>query len=532
MLVPNWKDIFPFLFSGILLGLTMFHLQNMWWLVFFFLIPILIYFDSCATGNGLLKSKKNFVLMFLFSFAFTFISTLWICTSLSLDWLHLENKVVSILIIIGVWLSAVCIMCLPIAFWGVGECVLRGFSPLQHALIGSSLWIALEYVRSWGVVFGIYGDQALLGPHHTYYSLAHALPAAPFLNELIPVGGVYLGSFIIIIINYFFYYLFFKKIKWTNLFFLGFLPLAIVSVCVITMDNIRKNADAVASQISLINSYYPITKNTAEVMEKARNSYEYIKQLGNTGNIIVLPENFDVLEQFNDDSSEKENYWASTTVVIGSFTGNSSYNLFFLSPKTKEISYYQKQLLMPVGEYGIFWVQFLIKTFSTDGWIEKYVDIYGKKKKGKGPYVFQNIEPSNHKIAGSLCSENISPYIFRDATRLGAQLLVNSGSHAPFHDSKLLFRQTLAINSLRALETGRYVVTALNHNPSFVISDKGIVMDIFDSKELIASKDIMIEFQSYITPYTKYGDIIVYLCIMYVLFVYIWRASCINLSQN
>jgi len=171
---------------------------------------------------------------------------------------------------------------------------------------------------------------------------------------------------------------------------------------------------------------------------------------------------------------------------------------------------------MPVAEYSVDWMKFLVGVFPGHEWS----DIYSKSVRNPArdnnkKFLLDDAQRKNLVIFGSICSENISPYLFGNAVRSGSTVLINIASHAPFNGSPLLSRQTVAVNSVRALENGRYFIRASNYDKSYIISDVGTFQNSIDSGDnTYAVLNSKIKTVTYITPYVQFGDYILYISLI------------------
>ena len=283
------------------------------------------------------------------------------------------------------------------------------------------------------------------------------------------------------------------------------------------MNHLRKSGQANIFNFYLGNSNLPSTKDKNIYNLKSELGVQKINEIiskDDTPNLFILPENVDVYSKFVKDKKT----FAKDISVVGSYTGKKE-RMFSLDTVISQSSFYDKRILMPIGEYNISYISFFTK-FSKS--INKSIPVV---EKGQGSNL---LKLDGINFVGSICSENISPYLFRDGVRSGGEVLVNIASHAPFGYSGLLDRQTIAINSTRALETGRYFITATNVGSSFVISDEGkLTFKTKDLKDELSFSENFAYTKSYKTPYVKFGDYIVYIALAFFFnyFVYVFKRS-------
>lgn len=507
----------------------------MWPLLCIFLLPILYYVEMYSLD--LFKAKeilRSLLYMFWFGFAFAICSTYWFLATYPLDGLNIHSPILSIVIIGGVWMCFGVALSLPLAAWILVAFVFKKARPLTAALVGACAWVILEYARSWLVALAVYGSETLFGPHHTYYSMAYPLSAAPIAKELLPVGGIYLASFVIILTNYLIYH----TIRMIpsgdhadriSTFKLGGLIICMLSISAGGMHLIRNENDSQTTfQAAIITTNLPSGTQKDIKEDVALNA---VNSISNKDALIFLPENINILAPYLQKRGASNTSLYNDHLIVGSFSDEKFSNIFFLNPRSGEVAYSGKQLLMPVGEYNINWVTFLLRKTQSAEWMQNYERSLHASNKHTPTFVFNDNSKNDLRIAGTLCSENISPYIYRDATNLGATVLINLASHAPFRGSPLLSRQTIGISATRALENGRYYIAASNDTRSFVITDQGIIQQISDSKATFSHFNALIQTKNYMTPYVLFGDYFVVVCCVLLMLAFIWRERVLYLPN-
>ncbi len=517
------QPLFPITLSALFFSLAMNYPEQAWIFIFFFLTPLLLHAEKVSKKPSPKNLFHSYTSIFLFGCLSLFLSTFWFASTFPLDWMHIADPTLNILIIGGLWLGFVLALSIPIAFFGVITLLLRTNNTIIRAFFAACAWAALEHVRSWFVALSVYGSETLFGPHHTYYALAYTLPHVPLLKELLPVGGLPLGTFVIILINYAVFLCIKKAVhpqEKKHVFFLILSIVIIITSSVFVMHSIRgNNNNEQAVPISLINSTFPSLITKEGQQEKARVAYDFLTNMNHSTSLIIFPENFSLLPEY----LEKGDAPWLHSVIISSFSGQHFYNMFFLNTKNTSMSYSRKQLLMPIGEYSVFWIRKLLQLTRNKEWLGLYDANNHTAKKSSNRYLFSDPLLGTVVIGGSLCSENISPILHREMVRGGATLLVNIASQIPFHDSALLSRQTLAINTTRALENGRYFITASNMSRSFVVSDVGEIQNISPPfADRISVIDTTVQTKSYQTPYVRYGDYVSYTSLIIIFLALIW----------
>ncbi len=499
--------------------------QQAWVSIFFFLIPLL----QIINTYPVLSNQRLLVIFFLFTAVSLFLSTLWFGSAFPLDWLKIYDPILSAIILGSLWIGFILVLSLPLSLWGVLYASTHSLPLWYRPFFGAALWVALEQIRSYLVALAVYGPETLSGPHHTYYALAYTLSHVPLVRELLPVGGLPLGTFVVILLNIALFSLFQIR-SWKNPSVLVplFLSIFLVVGSAITLTILRTNDHEESISVSIIGTALPSATDRAEQDQKSRIGYDSASRIKKISDIIVLPENFNIPPIHE----EIRHQFSGNPILVSSFSGKNYYNMYFLNLKNNAVAYTQKQLLMPLGEYRVSWIHSLLKLTNRSDWIALYEAPHQSATKSTGAHLYQH-PYQNVIIGGTLCSENISPLLYRNLTGNGATLLINSTSLAPFHGSALLDRQILAINTARALENGRYLAVASNMGSSYVISDTGTLHSIMKpaTKNLSLLEDT-VETKQYLTPYVRFGDRVSPLSFIFVCITLLWKSSFSSKARN
>ncbi len=124
-----------------------------------------------------------------------------------------------------------------------------------------------------------------------------------------------------------------------------------------------------------------------------------------------------------------------------------------------------------------------------------------------------NLPEQNRPFGVFVCYESIFPEITRTLTRLGASFLINITNDAWFGRSAAPY-QHFSMAVLRAVETGRPVLRAANTGISGLIGPDG---RIIKATELFETTAFVVRVQPRTEPtlYTRYGDILLVLCALF-----------------
>ncbi len=474
-----------------------------------------------------LSRRILYTLFFLNIFVATGVSISWFSSLYPLEWMNVKDPLLSFFVLLAMWFlfsvlfSSVTLLWLPLlSLFSTNSFVLTSF-------IGSALFVCVEYVRAYLLSLALYGVGSFFGPHHTYYSLGYLASSVPFLRDIVAVGGIYAATFCFVVTNYAFLALYLKirkvvSVKTVVLLFSA--PFLLIIFSYVVMFFVReKSALSTGSVFTVVNTKLPSSFSVDLDKKKIGKVFNYFSRNNmKEDEVIVFPENISVIHGFRDNQNVIPSRLQNAELIIGSYSSKSEHQLFFFQPENLKGAFYDKQILMPISEYLPYWVSFISKLlFTLQITSSTLPDKFPHVKTGTFIFKHQNNETS---IFGSICSENISPYLYRDAVRHGATVFVNVASHAPFKGSELLMRQTEAINTLRAIENGRYYVVASNYGKSYIFDDFGRKKELNSSLDVDSFSDFVPN-KHYITPYVRFKDYVVVLAFVFLVVVMLWGSK-------
>ena len=126
------------------------------------------------------------------------------------------------------------------------------------------------------------------------------------------------------------------------------------------------------------------------------------------------------------------------------------------------------------------------------------------------------------KIGFGICFDSIYEGVMLESVREGANILFVSTNDAWFGASRGLYMHNTQ-SSLRAIETGRYVLRSANTGVSSIISPHGEVMELCpELREGYVIGDVYM--QNNTTLYTTIGNTFVYLCMAFCMFIPVFSA--------
>lgn len=199
---------------------------------------------------------------------------------------------------------------------------------------------------------------------------------------------------------------------------------------------------------------------------------------------------------------------------------NQSYNsAFFFEPDLPTYQRYEKQILVPMGEYIPF---SLLANLA----LKKY-GIASSFTPGKETKVF-----SDDAIALSICYEETYPSIMRKARLKGAKYFVNLTNDGYFFKSKL-FRQHFDHAKIRTIENGIPLIRACNSGVSAAVDSFGRIIDAIYEEDIAKAIIVKVPLFSYKTIYTIFGDsLIVSICLIIFFISFVKKRKKIHFEKH
>ena len=200
--------------------------------------------------------------------------------------------------------------------------------------------------------------------------------------------------------------------------------------------------------------------------------------------------------------------------------------IFLLDGKNQVVDRYYKQHLVPFGEYtplGRYYP-----------WIKKQFGMGRDLTAGKRYTLFELKQ--GVKAGAQICFEDVFPYISREFVKRGANLLIVLSNDAWYPNSSEP-EQHMANSIFRAVENRRPMIRAGNNNCSCLILPNGVIADAVslrkskDGEYVLAPElssrgfadfEVIINKNPQMTFYTKYGDVFILFCAIFVIAVLIY----------
>ncbi len=191
------------------------------------------------------------------------------------------------------------------------------------------------------------------------------------------------------------------------------------------------------------------------------------------------------------------NYYRSE-IVIGLLSAErkQTYNsAYYFRPRSDFIARYDKQILVPLGEYVP-----LEKWQAFSGFVADRFGIGSSFQSGKEPKIFEGL----FSLGISICSEEAYSDLIRRIRLLGAELFVNLSNDVWFPETTLPEQHYLH-SKIRAAENGVCVLRACNKGVTGVIDCFGRELARLDKDSGVLV--VQLPVATFSTPYVFWGDI-------------------------
>ncbi len=180
---------------------------------------------------------------------------------------------------------------------------------------------------------------------------------------------------------------------------------------------------------------------------------------------------------------------------IGDLPSNSA---GMVSPSGEQVARYDKIHLVPFGEY----VPLKNLLFFAESMVRNVGDFAAGAE-----YTVTTV--NGHRIAATICYEDVFPGLIRQFTVRGAEAIVNITNDGWFGDTSAPY-QHLRMSTIRAAENRRYIVRGANTGVTAIIDPYGNIA----ARTELGERTILDGVAGYRrdrTVYVRYGDVFAYL---------------------
>ena len=421
---------------------------------------------------------------FLFGLIFFGSVLSWFFDSHPLDWAGVADVQTSFIFVCIAWAVSVITLSLFTGAWAWALHMLRR-GTLVDILLGASLWVVFEWLRTFGFSLVSYGDGTFWGAHWTFGNLGYTLVDSPFLPWA-SIGGMYLLSFIIVSTNLALFVCAEKKFRLSQQTYI----IATVLVSVFLLSTVflafssQTHPPSPRISVALLHTNFPSSFTVSAEESRTRREVflsllAQIAQKKQRPDLVVFPEDTRFLASFSPTSRMTLLQGVSkgqpmTFVDSGRTTidGKVFDVLSYYDENGRVLGQYRKLLLVPHGEYLPFFTGSLARLFGHGAWVDAFV-----KSREYAPGESTAVARTKQGSFGALfCSEIMSDVLYGNLARDGAEVLINNASLSFAHESKRLARQTRIQAQMRAAETGRFFLRAANAGSALIIAPDGTVV--------------------------------------------------------
>jgi apolipoprotein N-acyltransferase len=455
---------------------------------------------------------EGFLFGFFAGLVYFLIIFRWFWSIHPLDTLGIQNNLASFVIVLLVYIISSAGMAV---FWGLFGLVyslqLTAYSKKlgnwkletgnwKLFLLAPVLFVLLEYARSYG--FGLLwaGSGTLFGPHWTLGNLTYALANNPLILRLASLVGIYGLTFLVVLVNSALMVIFTRSCKNYHGKIVGvLLPVVLTATVLAAVEFLPKTlwlskqkaaADNERINFAVIQTNQPtkISPAPKETLNAFKEQLDLLKQVAQRhpeSQLIIFPEASDFFKNLSLflTGAQIQNYFSNLfkeprLIISGArivdADSHAYSRVFSLDTQKDIISFYDKRLLTPQGEFLSYPTRFIVNLLS-----KTKVSEFGALRElsiGKEKISTINFR-GQFSAAPLVCSEILSPGLTRKTTQ-GADIIVEMASYGIFHGNTVLVKQNLAAARLRAAENRKPLITASNMGLSYAIESAGNIAKI------------------------------------------------------
>ena len=479
------------------------------------LIPLFLgVFAYCAdTEKGL---WRTYWCGFLVVFAYYFVVYHWFLSLYPLDFIGMDNAS-SVVVVIAGWVGLSVLQAIPGGLiFVVFKLLQRGGvfdrTPILRPFVLSALWIVFEWSSTFGWT-GVPWGRLCIGQ-------SEYLPVLQSASLL----GSYFISFLILIVNGLLAYAIISyrdKIK---------VVLCVALAAIVLFSNIllgyeimnKKDEGRITVKVAAIQGNVDMDAKGGATKELMRVYGQMTREaVADGAEIVVWPESifpyrmnrYSILEEFVCDLAAECNI----TLIVGAlYSGDEgkTYNTLYMITPDGKISdtLYHKRHLVPFGEYVP--MRDLIMALIPP--LAELSVLDDDMTPGTETALF---ETEWGKLGGLICFDSIYEELTRASAKDGANLMLLPSNDSWWFSTSVETYQNETQAMLRAVESGRYLVRSGNTGISSIITEHGDHL-AWLAPETKGTAIAEVEMCTETTLYTRIGNLFVYLCIAFVLFLY------------
>ncbi len=504
------KLLYPMILGGLLTGLTVIFPQ-LWLVEWVSMIPIFYgFYQFCAHKEFSLK--RAYAYGFFTVFFYHLVIYHWFLKMYPMDFVGLTEEESLFVVILG-WIGLPLLQAIPgglmflFAHWLERREVFARF-PFLRPITLPILWVILEWLSTVGWT-GVPLGRLCLGQ----------IQCLPILQSA-SLFGPYFVSFLLLLVNSLLAYalcverkrVLFCALSGAILF--GSLGYGLVRMPI--RKHVRfqdENTVSVAVVQGNLSVYESWDDGSYRLMKEVHANLTR-NAVADGAEIVIWPET--TFPYVLSESPDLQGFVSmlarecKVTLIIGALDsdddGNDYNVLYFVEPNgTIREDTYVKRRLVPFGEYVPMGDLFAILLPP----LADMMALGAGLTAGEDASLFR----TEHGNAGALiCYDSIYETLTRDSVRNGAEWMIIASNDSWFRNSKAVdLHQAQA--QLRAIESGRYVASAVNTGISSVITPEGEIIGWLE-KDVDGYAIAKISARQDMTLYMLVGNVFVYLCML------------------
>lgn len=413
------------------------------------------------------RPSQAFANSILFTVTVSGFSVWWFTDAHPLDWLSLGNDSVPLAVLTITLLVTTLALSIGPSVVGLALWFVRANT--YRILLAGFIFVLADELRMWGFALLTYSPDSLFGPHFSVGSIGYALSESPHLLQLASYGGVHILTFFAVLIAGSIAVIAARvrgRIEWlvVSMVIISCTVIPVVSIQTTVSMGDREPLDVVLVHTSEpIGSLPPTEKRTKELLHAA---------LALRPDVVVFPEQYRASAAVADlPAADKK----SESIVISADhtpVGNGDYtvDLVYDSTTRGRIAVHHKTFLMALGEYSPLAASPLYAPLANERINSYLASVRAVKPQGTETTI---VPYASWKLGGLLCSETLSPHLYKRLARSGATVLINSANPSWFRSSPMLHKKLLQIARVHAVENRAYFLQASNELPSYALSPLG-----------------------------------------------------------
>lgn len=393
----------------------------------------------------------------------------WFWHALPVDWIAPTSVFTQFAAVFITWLLVTLALAVPTVIFSYIIWRLREHNFIALFLIFG--WTLQEFGRELSFAILTVAQESSFAPHFSPANIGYTLANNNYLLQLAEGGGVYNLSIVVgliaTIIAFVAHSTTQKKSK---------VLIVVLLVILLIPSFARETEKTKMISFTILSSNIP-TSSGIDTSIIYRRKIEEIAKREVYPDVIILPEGggLTTMRPEGDQKEMLQELFGEHDVLIISSDyiknerGGKYSKLSYDSNIYGKLGEYKKIFLMPQGEYT---PRIISLTFPIlqNGYVNRYIKSLSLMKGSE----LKSVEHKGVQIGGLLCSESLSPRLYRKLVKEhGADILVNLSRTSWFHGSQMLHNKTIEIAKVHSVQNRAYYLQATNGAPSFVINSNG-----------------------------------------------------------